>query len=99
VNFGTAVAIPGFAYGLSKSGRERGFSRMRLVKEGPGSLVDLGFDGTNGFDNTYSGGTVINNGRIPISSSNALGTGPVTIRDGGQVAFFNSTGVRGKFPL
>jgi fibronectin-binding autotransporter adhesin len=74
-----------------------GFTPMRLVKQGPGSLVDLGFDGTNGFDNTYTGGTVINNGRIPISSSNALGTGPVTIRDGGQVAFFNSVGTRGNF--
>lgn len=42
--------------------------------------------------NTYSGGTTIDDVRVTISGNNAaLGTGAVTILDGGQV--FNSTGL------
>jgi fibronectin-binding autotransporter adhesin len=93
IAFGTAGGDSGIRVRLvDNPGSAGAFRPMKLIKEGPGGLTDLGFDGTNGFDNTYTGGTLINNGRIPISSSLALGTGPVTVRDGGQVAFFQLDG-------
>ena len=100
ISFGTGGGDSGIRARIVDNPLAAGaFTPMKLVKDGPGGLTDLGFDGTNGFDNTYTGGTLINNGRIPVSSSNALGTGPVTIRDGGQVAFFNTVGTRGNFLL
>lgn len=50
-----------------------GSTPLTLVKNGPGGL--------NNFDkaNTYSGGTVINGGRITASNVSSFGTGTVTI--------------------
>jgi autotransporter-associated beta strand protein len=43
-------------------------------------------------NNTYSGGTLINAGRLRANTSvNAFGTGPVTVADGAQ-AYLNQTG-------
>lgn len=55
-----------------------GFTPLQVVKNGPG--------GVNNFDqlNTYSGGTVINAGRISVANVNALGSGTVTVNSGGQ---------------
>jgi fibronectin-binding autotransporter adhesin len=39
--------------------------------------------------NTYTGGTVIENGRVALGSVQSLGTGPITIKTGGQV-FLNA---------
>ena len=74
-----------------------GFRPVALVKHGPGGLTGLGIDaqGTAAIrDNLYTGGTTVNSGRVPIVSSLALGPGPVTVRDGGQVAFF-AAGIAG----
>ncbi len=76
------------------------FTPVTLVKHGPGGLTGLGVDaqGTVAIrENTYTGGTVINSGRVPIVSSMALGTGNVTVRDGGQLAFFAAGNAGGAF--
>ena len=76
------------------------FTPVTLIKHGPGGLTGLGIDaqGTAAIrDNLFTGGTVVNSGRIPIVSSLALGTGPVTVRDGGQVAFFAVANAGGGF--
>lgn len=49
-----------------------------LVKSGPGQL-------TLSDAHTYTGGTLINMGRLRITNVNALGTGSVDIRPGGQL--------------
>ena len=52
------------------------------VISGTGSVQDLG-GGTitlTGSD-TYSGGTVVNNGMLIVATTNALGTGPVSVND------------------
>lgn len=55
-----------------------GSTPVQVVKNGPGGL--------NNFDqsNTYTGGTIINAGRISVANPNALGTGPLTVNSGGQ---------------
>jgi fibronectin-binding autotransporter adhesin len=51
---------------------------VQVVKNGPG--------GMNNFDrsNTYTGGTIINGGRISVQNGDAFGFGTVTINSGGQ---------------
>lgn len=51
---------------------------LTVVKNGPG--------GVNNYDkaNTYTGGTIINLGRISASNAKAFGTGTVTVNSGGQ---------------
>ena len=52
-----------------------------LVKSGSGTLY-LSNNLANGSSNTYSGGTVINNGAVFVSGYFSLGTGPVTLAGG-----------------
>ena len=52
----------------------------RLVKDGPGSLLL-----PPAAANTYTGGTDIRGGVVTIGNSRSLGTGPVTITDGGTL--------------
>jgi autotransporter-associated beta strand protein len=51
---------------------------VKVVKDGPG--------GMNNFDraNTYTGGTIINGGRVSVQNGEAFGVGDVTINAGGQ---------------
>ena len=62
--------------------------RTQLLKAGDGTLT-LG--GTN---NTYSGGTLIDGGTVTMNSAGAntgaLGTGTVTLQNGGTLAFYNT---------
>lgn len=53
-------------------GSYSGSGSWSLVKAGSGTLILSG-------DNTYSGGTSINGGRLEITNANALGTGQVDI--------------------
>ncbi|MDP6636488.1 MAG: autotransporter-associated beta strand repeat-containing protein [Phycisphaerae bacterium] len=54
--------------------------RGSLVKNGPGTLT------VSNKINTYSGGTVINGGRLYLFLANkGLGTGPVTVNEGGNL--------------
>jgi fibronectin-binding autotransporter adhesin len=55
-----------------------GATPLTVVKNGPGGL--------NNYDkaNTYTGGTIINGGRIAAANAGAFGTGLVTINSGGQ---------------
>jgi autotransporter-associated beta strand protein len=54
-----------------------------ITKTGAGTLV-------LGALNTYSGGTLINEGTLSVSANNRLGTGPVSI-NGGKLLFTAST--------
>ncbi|MCB1129734.1 MAG: autotransporter-associated beta strand repeat-containing protein [Verrucomicrobiae bacterium] len=60
--------------------------RTQLIKSGTGTLT-LG-----GTGNTYSGGTTISGGTLTMNSPSAnryaLGSGPVTIRNGGTLKFY-----------
>jgi autotransporter-associated beta strand protein len=59
---------------------------------GPGSLTQMGGNtvtlGNAG--NTYSGGTTITGGTVSISADGALGTGPLTLDNGGRLQFTGS---------
>ncbi len=69
-----------------------GFRPVTLVKNGPGGLTGMGIDTANAMlTSTYSGGTVINSGRLVPAGSTALGMGPITVRDGGQLGLFAMT--------
>ncbi len=73
------------------------FRPVIYQKNGPGQNSQQGIDnGNNMVNNLYSGGTIINGGRMVPNGTNALGTGPVTINDGGQLAMFNLTGGTGQ---
>ena len=53
-----------------------------LVKSGSGTLI-VSDNSASGYQNTYTGGTVINNGTLDISNSwVSLGGGPVTLAGG-----------------
>ncbi len=70
-----------------------GFRLMTVQKNGPGGATQWGTDnGGNMLNNLYSGGTIINSGRVVPNGTLALGTGSVTINDGGQLGTFNLTG-------
>ncbi len=69
-----------------------GFRPVTLVKNGPGGLTGLGADTANAMLNsTFSGGAVISSGRVVPLGYTALGTGSVTINDGGQLGLFGLT--------
>ncbi len=69
------------------------FRPMTVQKNGPGVATNWGTD-NGGFQqsNLYSGGTIINGGRVVPNGVNALGTGNVTVNDGGQLGLFNLSG-------
>ena len=74
-----------------------GFRPMIVYKNGPGQSNQWGTDaGGTMLNNLYSCGTVINSGRVVPSGTLGLGTGSVTINDGGQLATFNLTGAAGQ---
>ena len=62
----------------------------KLVKNGPGQL---NFSGN--VANTYTGGTIINGGNLALGTvtmnTSALGTGPVTLENGGKITMFYNT--------
>ena len=62
---------------------------LTVVKNGPGAI--------NTFDqpNTYTGGTVINGGKINVTTVLALGFGPVTVNSGGQASLTAANGTYG----
>ena len=62
---------------------------VTVVKTGPGAI--------NTFDqpNTYTGGTIINGGKINVTTVLALGTGPVTVNSGGQASLTAANGFYG----
>lgn len=70
---------------------------LTVVKNGPGSI--------NNFDqpNSYTGGTLINAGRIVANNALALGTGLVTVKPGAQLllsagSYYNSALIEGTGP-
>lgn len=56
----------------------------KLVKTGVGTLVLSG-------NNTYSGGTEVQAGRLAVGNANGLGTGTVTLADGTTIARTDDT--------
>ena len=54
------------------------FTPTTLVKNGPGNVTTVA-------NNLYTGGTIINAGRIHANTALALGLGNITIRDGGTL--------------
>ena len=76
------------AYTMGGSGHLAG--PMTLIKNG-GGILSLANTGTN----TFSGGTLINDGEIVLGSdfanANALGTGPITF-DGGTLTMHDDAG-------
>ncbi len=82
---GTALILAGSNTGSNRVSAviaETNSSTFILTKEETGTWI-------LNASNTYTGGTVINNGLLAITDNNALGTGPVTI-NGGTLA--NSSG-------
>jgi autotransporter-associated beta strand protein len=59
---------------------DNGLTPTILVKGGTGQLI-LGSGGAN----SYTGGTIINSGRLQLTNVGALGTGDVTVRPSGQL--------------
>jgi len=63
----------------------------KLVKNGPGQLNLSG-----NLSNTYTGGTVISGGTLALGSltmnSTGLGSGSVTLENGGKISMFYNTG-------
>jgi len=55
-----------------------GATPLTVVKNGPGALANFNKA------NTYTGGTIINGGRINAANVGAFGTGNVTVNSGGQ---------------
>ena len=68
---------------------ERGYLTLGDLISGPGRLIMNGF-GTlkiSNVTNTFSGGTIINSGELYLFVANqGLGTGPVTLNDGANLA-------------
>jgi autotransporter-associated beta strand protein len=64
--------------------------RGRLIKKGTGKLTLIG-------NNTFSGGTEINEGTISTISYTALGTGDVQINKKGVLEVYNSLKIAGSF--
>ena len=67
-------------------GDDAGGHPTRLVKTGAGVWNLAG-------SNTFSGGATVSAGRLVAGTTNALGNGPVTILNGGEVALTVSGGV------
>ena len=66
----------------------------------PVTLVVNGFGNSAGTANqAYTGGTVFNGSRFEPTTPNALGLGPVTIREGGSVLFNVNAGVSNNMSL
>jgi autotransporter-associated beta strand protein len=57
-------------------GADAGWNGKSLTKTGSGTLILAK-------DNGYSGGTIVNGGLIAFNSTNNLGTGKITLNDGG----------------
>jgi autotransporter-associated beta strand protein len=60
------------------------------ISDGPGGATSVVKNGPGGWSlnnssNGFTGGTTINGGRLRAQTANALGTGPVTVNDGGQL--------------
>ena len=64
-----------FLTGFHDSLRGRLTGSMRLIKNGSGTLDIV-------CDNSYTGGTVLNEGTIVMNNSNAFGTGGITLNGG-----------------
>lgn len=55
-----------------------GATPLTVVKNGPGAIANFNKA------NVYTGGTIINGGRINVANTGAFGTGNVTVNNGGQ---------------
>lgn len=66
---------------------------------GNGSATNFGgsaFAGAgNNTQNNFTAGAIINGGRVSLQFGSAFGHGPLTVRDGGQIATFNLTAANG----
>ncbi len=61
-----------------------------LIKNGTGKLILTG-------NNTYNGGTIINEGTLATTSNNALGFGNVSINEQGTLEVYQPLNIKGKF--
>jgi autotransporter-associated beta strand protein len=68
-----------------------GTGKLAIVKNGTGTLS------LTGTANTYTGGTVINNGIVSAASDGSLGTGPVTIGVFGTLNYSATTATAKSF--
>jgi len=90
INTGVGAVVDVTRNTLIMSGIIRG--NGSLTKVGGSSLKLTG-------NNTYTGGTTINNGRLYVTTSaSAFGTGSVTVADGAQ-AWFGITGMDNRFNI
>lgn len=67
-----------------------------FVLNGYGSATNFGGTSAAGATfNSYTAGTILNGGRVSAQYGSAFGAGPITIRDGGQLASFTMTTANG----
>ncbi len=72
------------------------FTPVTFVKHGGSGLNNFGGTSAAGSTvNSYTGGSVINNGRVVPQFNSAFGTGEITVRDGGQIATYNLLAANG----
>jgi len=85
INLGASVITVAGVNDVTLAGLIQGGGQ--IVKQGAGELI---FGGTGA--NTYSGGTILNNGTLTLNKANALGSGPLTIASGTlNLGSFNQT--------
>ncbi len=68
------------------------FQPVTLIKDGLGSLQAMGDNGTAGtlINSTFTGGMIINSGRVMPRGSNGVGFGNISVADGGQLALIDA---------
>lgn len=76
-----------------------GATPLQLIKSGNGS-INLGtYNDGSSTNNSYTGGTIVQAGRIVTESASAFGAGSVTVLPGGQVSFGNGGSFTNAFTL
>jgi fibronectin-binding autotransporter adhesin len=78
--YATSGGSEGSSFSITANIADNGATPTRLVKGGTGQLI-LGDGGAN----AYSGGTLIQSGRLRLNNAAALGSGAVAVNTGGQL--------------
>lgn len=65
------------------------FTPVTFVKHGPGGLNNFGMDASTTsapVNSEFTGGSLLDSGRMEVTSATGFGTGPITVRDGATLS-------------